>query len=182
MGDAFLVRSVEDGVLMIVVDGLGHGPEAALAAQRALQTIERSTQSLPSALMSECHRALQATRGVVMGIAHVDVHADALTWIGVGDVRAVLRRVGPAGPVKEEAMLTQNGIVGRSLPPLRPVRRSLAVGDTVIITTDGVRDGFVPGLKGTEPPDRIANELLERHAVTTDDALVLVARYRGGAV
>jgi serine phosphatase RsbU (regulator of sigma subunit) len=181
MGDAYLVRSVEHGVLIAVVDGLGHGPEAALAAQRALQALERSSQSLPSALVSECHRALQSTRGVVMGIAHVDVQADALTWIGVGDVRAVLHRAGPAGPAKTEILVTHNGVVGRSLPPLRPVRRSLLVGDTVIVATDGVRDGFPPGLKENEPPDRIANDLLQRHSVATDDALVLVARYRGGA-
>ena len=181
MGDASLVRSVENGVLIAVVDGLGHGLEAALAAQRALQTIERSAQTLPSALVSECHRALQATRGAVMGVALVDVQADALTWIGVGDVRATLQRAGPTGPAKAEALVTHNGVVGRSLPPLRPVMRSLQVGDTVILTTDGIRDGFPSGLRGNEPPDRIANELLERRSVPYDDALVLVARYRGGA-
>jgi serine phosphatase RsbU (regulator of sigma subunit) len=181
MGDASLVRSVENGVLIAVVDGLGHGPEAALAAQRALQTIERSTQTLPSALVSECHRALQTTRGAVMGVALVDVQADALTWIGVGDVRAVLQRAGPAGPARAEALVTHNGVVGRLLPPLRPVMRSLQVGDTLILATDGIRDGFLSDLRGKEPPDRIANELLERRSVPSDDALVLVARYRGGA-
>ena len=182
MGDVHLVRSVEQGVLIAVVDGLGHGPEAAQAAQRALQTLERSTQTLPSALMSECHRALQSTRGVVMGIAHVDVQADALNWIGVGDVRAVLQRAEPSGPVKTEALFTHNGVVGRTLPPLRPVMRSLLVGDTMILATDGIRSAFLPEPRGNGSLERIANDLLERYAVATDDALVLVARYRGGAV
>jgi len=181
LGDACLVRSVDHGVLIAVVDGLGHGPEAATAAQRAVQTIERSTQVLPTALVSECHRALQATRGVVMGLLHVDARADALTWIGVGDVRAVLQRAEPTGPAKVEALFTHNGVVGRSLPPLRPVMRSLLVGDTVIVATDGLRGGFAPEPRGNEPPDRMASDLLERYAVATDDALVLVARYRGGA-
>jgi len=181
MGDAYLVRSVENGVLIVVVDGLGHGPEAAAAARRAVQTIERSAQSLPSALMSECHRALQATRGVVMGIALVDARTDALTWIGVGDVRAVLHRAGPPGPRKVEPLFTHNGVVGRSLPPLRPVMRSLVLGDTVILATDGLRAGILPMTRVNESPDRTANDLLARHAVATDDALVLVARYRGGA-
>jgi serine phosphatase RsbU (regulator of sigma subunit) len=181
LGDACLVRSVDHGVLIAVVDGLGHGPEAATAAQRAVQAIERSTQVLPTALVSECHRALQATRGVVMGIMHVDTRADALTWIGVGDVRAVLQRAEPAGPAKVEALFTHNGVVGRSLPPLRPLMRSLLVGDTVIVATDGLRGGFVPEPPTNEPPDRMASTLLERYAVASDDALVLVARYRGGA-
>ena len=180
-GDAFLVRSVENGVQIAVVDGLGHGPEAAAAARRAVQAIERSTQSLPSAIVGECHRALQATRGVVMGIALVDVRADTLTWIGVGDVRAMLQRAEPADPGRVEALFTHNGVVGRSLPPLRPVMRSMMVGDTVVLATDGVRAGILPATRANESPDRIANDLLARHAVATDDALVLVARYRGGA-
>ena len=182
MGDACLVRSTETGVLIAVVDGLGHGPEAALAARRAVQVLERSSQSLPSALASECHRALQATRGVVLGVAHVDVRADALTWVGIGDVRAVLQRAEPAGPAKVEALFTHNGVVGRTLPPLRPVMRSLLVGDTLVLATDGLRAGFMPDLRGKESPEKLANDLLERYAVATDDALVLVARYRGGAL
>lgn len=182
MGDAYLVRSADQGVLIAVVDGLGHGPEAAQAAQRAIQTLERSTQTLPSALASECHRALQSTRGAVMGIAFVDVHADALTWIGVGDVRAVLQRVEPSGPVKAEALFTHNGVVGRSLPPLRPVMRSLLVGDTMIFATDGIRSTLLPEPRGNGSVERIANGLLERFATASDDALVLVARYRGGVV
>lgn len=179
LGDASLVRSVDHGLLITVVDGLGHGAEAALAARRALHTIERSTQSLPAPLLVECHRALQSTRGVVMGIALVDTLAASLTWIGVGDVRAMLCRVAPFGPPRHEALFTHNGVVGRSLPPLRPVMRALAAGDTVIVATDGIRGSFTPELRGAEPAERVATDLLARFAVASDDALVLVARFRG---
>lgn len=183
LGDACLVRSVENGILIAVVDGLGHGHEAAAAAQRALLTIERSTQTLPAVLVVECHRALQATRGVVMGLAHVDTRAGSLTWVGIGDVHALLCRVGVNGSsrhdARHDALFTHNGVVGRLLPPLRTVTRSLGVGDTVIVATDGLRGGFMPELRGTEPVERVAADLLQRYAVASDDALVLVARYRG---
>jgi len=181
LGDACLVKPVENGLLIAVVDGLGRGPEAALAAKRALQTIERSTQSLPAPLLIECHRALQSTRGVVMGLALVDARADSLSWIGVGDVRAVLCRVDPVGPSRIDSLWTHNGVVGRTLPPLRPALRSLLVGDTMIVATDGIRAGFIPELRTQDSTEHLANDLLERYAVPSDDALVLVARYRGGA-
>jgi len=181
LGDACLVRSIESGVLIAVVDGLGHGAEAAVAAKRALVTVERSTQSLPAPLVIECHRALQVTRGVVMGVAAVDVRAGSLTWIGIGDVRAVLCRVSPRGSSRQDALFTHNGVVGRSLPPLRPLTRSLMAGDTVIVATDGIRGAFSPELNGAEPLQRVADDLLRQYAVASDDALVLVARYRGGA-
>jgi hypothetical protein len=180
LGDACLVKPVERGMLIAVADGLGHGPEAAVAAHRALKAVDRSTYVLPAALLMECHRALQATRGVVMGIAHVDTSASELTWVGVGDVRAMLCRTEPVGPSRHDALFTHNGVVGRTLPPLRPVTRSLVIGDTLIVATDGIRGGFAPEHCGAEPPERLATGLLERYAVTTDDALVLVARYRGG--
>ena len=94
-GDACLVKAVEYGTVIAVVDGLGHGPEAAVAAKRALWTIEHSTLSMPAALVLECHRALQSTRGVVMGLALIDPRANALTWVGIGDVRALLCRAEP---------------------------------------------------------------------------------------
>ena len=181
LGDACLVRSMESGVLIAVVDGLGHGAEAAVAAKRALVTVERSTQSLPAPLVLECHRALQVTRGVVMGLAAVDVRAGSLTWVGIGDVHALLCRVSPRGSSRHDTLFTHNGVVGRSLPPLRPVTRSLMAGDTVIVATDGLRGGFRPELNGAEPLQRVADDLLQKYAVTSDDALVLVARYRGGA-
>ena len=180
VGDACLVRSVENGVLIAVVDGLGHGSEAAQVAQRALRTVERSTYTLPAPIVLECHRSLQATRGAVMGLAYIDTRADSLLWVGVGDVRATLCRVEPVGPPRHDALFTHNGVVGRSLPPLRPVSRELAFGTTLIVTTDGIRGGFTPDLRPTDATERIANALLERFAVATDDALVLVARYRGG--
>jgi hypothetical protein len=180
-GDACLVKPVEQGTVIAVVDGLGHGPEAVIAAKRALLTIERSQHTSPPALVLECHRALQATRGVVMGLALVDSRANALTWVGIGDVRALLCRAEPVGPSSQDALYAHNGVVGRTLPPLRPVMRALIPGDTVIVTTDGIRGGFVPPPGGGESPERVASELLERYAVATDDALVLVARYRGAS-
>ena len=180
-GDACLVKPVANGTLIAVVDGLGHGPEAVLAAKRALETIERSPHTLPTALVLDCHHALHATRGVVMGLVFVDARANALTWVGIGDVRALLCRTEPVGPARLDALYAHNGVVGRTLPPLRPVLRSLMAGDTVIVATDGIRGGFAAAPRSGESPERVASELLERYAVATDDALVLVARYRGAS-
>jgi hypothetical protein len=93
----------------------------------------------------------------------------------------VLNRVEPSGPSRSDALWTHNGVVGRTLPPLRPALRSLLVGDTLIVTTDGIRAGFKLELRAQDSTERLANDLLERYAIPSDDALVLVARYRGGS-
>src|SRR5437773_929428 len=71
-GDLHLVKSVGSGVLAAVVDGLGHGAEAASAARAAVAVLERHAGESPLPLLQRCHRALIGTRGVVLSLAFFD--------------------------------------------------------------------------------------------------------------
>src|SRR5919106_1940057 len=64
-GDLSVVRPSAGGALVVAIDGLGHGPEAAVAAREAAEIASREHASL-SALFEACHRGLRKTRGVVM--------------------------------------------------------------------------------------------------------------------
>src|SRR2546430_3534138 len=68
-GDRHLVTPVGTGVLVAVVDGLGHGAEAASAAKAAVAALERHATESPAPLLERCHRALKGTRGAVMSVA-----------------------------------------------------------------------------------------------------------------
>ena len=63
-GDLHMVKAVTDGVLIAVVDGLGHGEEAAAAARIAVDALERYAEEPPLALLQQCHVALKGSRGV----------------------------------------------------------------------------------------------------------------------
>src|SRR5207247_9958290 len=76
---------------------------------------------------------------------------------------------------------TRGGIVGAELPRLHPVVLAIAPGDTLFFATDGIREGFAEGLSPEAAPQQLADQILARHGKGTDDALVLVARYLGGA-
>src|SRR5204862_1863083 len=54
---------------------------------------------------------------------------------------------------------------------------SLALGDTVILFSDGIKDGFAETLVLSNSPQEIADSVITRHVKGNDDALVLVARY-----
>jgi hypothetical protein len=49
----------------------------------------------------------------------------------------------------------------------------------LILATDGIRSGFAEDVSLSDPPQRIAEQILARRATGMDDALVLVARYLG---
>jgi hypothetical protein len=106
-----------------------------------------------------------------------------MTWLGVGNVECVLLYTNlaarPARPART-SLVTRGGIVGSELPQLRAEVLSIAPGDTLVVATDGIKDGFADGLSAETPPQRLADQVLARSCKGTDDALVLVARYLGG--
>src|SRR6267378_4198238 len=89
-GDLHFVKQVRTGALVAVVDGLGHGAEAATAARAAVAALERHATESPVPLVERCHRALQGTRGVVMSVAVFDRSDRSMTWLGVGNVEGLL--------------------------------------------------------------------------------------------
>lgn len=176
-GDRHVVRASPEGVLLAVVDGLGHGREAAAAAGLAAAALEEHAGEALASLIERCHEALAGSRGVVMSLAYVD-RTSRLMWLGIGNVEGVLVR--SAGR-PEEHLLLRGGVVGFQLPALRPAALSLERGDILALATDGVRSGFAAGLRVAKPPQQLAERVLAEHGRGSDDALVLVARFEGVA-
>jgi len=176
-GDRSWAGAVANGMMFAVIDGLGHGRAAAAASDIAIATLEQHADDPLIELLRRCHEALRGTRGVAMSLAVFNTEGATLTWIGVGNVEGTLLRRNTGQP--SEKLLLRNGVVGGHLPTLRAGELSVKPGDILTMVTDGVTD---------EPPLRasmegrielMANGILTSAYKGTDDALVLVARYRG---
>jgi serine phosphatase RsbU (regulator of sigma subunit) len=179
-GDLHVIASFKDGTLVAAIDGLGHGVEAALAAREAARILEAHAGESVLDLVQQCHEELRKTRGVVMSVASFDRRQSSVTWIGVGNVEGVLLRAKGAD-LTDEAIMCRGGVVGYQLPTLRAVALPVSPGDTLIMSTDGIRNGFTQGLDLEQTPEDTAQSILSRYAKGSDDALVLVARYIGDA-
>ncbi len=178
-GDRYLVRKTPAGLLMGVVDGLGHGAEAAAAAMAAVATLDRHADEPLASLVRRCHEALLGTRGVVLSLASFRTIDRGLTWLGVGNVEGLLLRSSPRAGMTDGALLLRGGVVGGRLPDLQPSDLTLEKGDTLVFATDGIRSDFAAAIRRHDEPGAIAEAILARHRKETDDALVLVARFRG---
>jgi serine phosphatase RsbU (regulator of sigma subunit) len=178
-GDAHLVQDHRDGVLVAVLDGLGHGEAAAEAARQAAETLERSNRHSAISMIRACHEALIGTRGVVISLAMLNVAEDTMTWLGVGNVTGVLLRADDQVVPKQEVVLVRAGIVGLRLPVLRASVVPLHRDDLLVFATDGIRPSFVRSLAATGTTQEMADRILAGYRQPTDDALVLVARYKG---
>jgi phosphoserine phosphatase RsbX len=181
-GDISVVHAFPDGVLVAALDGLGHGEEAATAAAVAAKTLEAHAAEPVMTLVQRCHEALRTTRGVAMSVASIDVSQGVVRWLGVGNVEGVLLRRTLTRTEAEVPLLLRSGVVGFQLPSLDVEVLPVSAGDTLIFATDGIQSDFARGLARSLAPQRAAQEILVRHGKTTDDALVLVARYMGDSV
>lgn len=180
-GDQHVVKESPQDVLVAVVDGVGHGPEAAKAALTAAAILEGYVQEPVVSLLKRCHEALRSTRGVVMSLAVFNRPDKTMTWLGVGNVEGLLVRASPQGVPRRKMLLLRGGLVGDQLPPLSAKTLPVTPGDTLILATDGIRGGFARDLSLTGTPQQLAGRILATHAKGTDDVLVLVARYLGSS-
>jgi len=179
-GDRHWVRVGPGRAIAAVVDGVGHGKEAARAARAAIATLEVSNEESPIALFQCCHEQLRLTRGVVMSLAAFSANESTLTWLGVGDVEGVLFQHQNHILSGQEWLLQCNGLLGVHLPRLSPAVVPVAAGDVLVFATDGISRGFADNADLSDSPQQIADRILTEFGQGTDDALVLVARYLNG--
>jgi negative regulator of sigma-B (phosphoserine phosphatase) len=179
-GDGYLVEAHPDGVLVVAVDGLGHGPKAAMVAEATVAALKGHARESVELLLKRCHRELRGTRGVVMSLAAFSAREETMTWVGVGNVTGLLLRADQKAERPREALLPRGGVVGYHLPSLYPVVHPIYRGDVLVFATDGLRSNFIEGVVLGDSPQQIADHLLKAYGRGTDDAVVLAARYVGG--
>jgi phosphoserine phosphatase RsbX len=175
-GDVAVFAPTQSGALACVIDGLGHGPEAADAAELCAEVVRANAEASAQELMQACHEALLQTRGVVMTAAWFDLERSQLSWAGVGNVDARLVRSGPE--LREDVALVFGGVLGYRMPRVRPATMPLARGDLLVMITDGIDAAISPALTGGGAAQALASRILDSHGKGSDDALAMVIRYR----
>jgi hypothetical protein len=177
-GDRATVCEVPSGIVCAVIDGLGHGAEAALAAEAALDEVLSHAHTGAEHVVRRCHQRLVATRGVVMGVAHVRSDDRTVEWLAVGDAEMVLFHASRGVGHHRERVISRGGVVGYRLPKLDPMVVKHDPGDVLVLTTDGIDSRYVDHIDLRLPVSEIADAILAGWGRSTDDSLALVARTR----
>jgi negative regulator of sigma-B (phosphoserine phosphatase) len=176
-GDRYWAGYGATGMMFAVIDGLGHGPAAAEASALAIATLEQHVDDSLIEVLRHCHVSLRGTRGVAMSLAAFNSEDAMLTWIGVGNVEGTLLHRDPRLP--SDKLLLRNGVVGSHLPALRAEELPVRPGDILTMATDGVSVEHLLRVAMDGQIESMADGMLASACKGTDDALILVARYRG---
>ena len=163
-GDLAVFAPYARGGLAVVIDGLGHGDEAADASAIAAKVIRAHADDAPAALLARCHEALRRSRGVVMTAAWFDLERPGALLGGRRQRRgaAGARRAGLRRPPRLGARARRRR---RLQPAARPAHAHRpAPGDAVAFATDGIDADYSASLTPGLPAQRLAERILERHA------------------
>ena len=173
-GDGYAAISTAVGRSLMVVDGLGHGPEAAVAANEAVRLFQRHQGVQIPQLLELVHIGLRHTRGAAVAIARVDAGGNKVVYGGIGNIAGAL-----IDGADTRRMVSLNGTAGLN------ARKFLAFDypcpNLMILHSDGLMTNWsltrYPGLQLAHPA-LIAAVLYRDFSRRRDDATVLVARCR----
>jgi anti-sigma regulatory factor (Ser/Thr protein kinase) len=172
-GDAVSVAETGQGRTLMVVDGLGHGPEAATAATEAVRIFQRNADRPISELLQFIHAGLRATRGAAAAIARLDPSRPTVNYGGVGNIAGVVTAAG-----QSRHMISMNGTLGHNARKVQAFEYPCPSGALVILHSDGIGTSWsldrYSGLHRRHPI-LIAAVLYRDYGRRRDDATVMVA-------
>lgn len=174
-GDSWAVKILEDATLIVVADGLGHGPLAADASRAAIKSFRSSDAGAPADLVQEMHRALRGTRGAAVAVARVEFGRARVHFAGLGNIAGSI-----ISSSKCHSMVSHNGTAGHEARHIREFEYPWTDESMIVMHSDGLSTswnaGSFPGLHRYSPS--VVGALLYREAARErDDACIVVGKY-----
>jgi len=171
-GDTWHVAIDGNRLSALIVDGLGHGPDAEAAALAGAQAFAVEPFVDPLLLVERLHQAMSGTRGGAVAIAQHDASTDRLAFTGIGNIGASL-----IDGVRARGLASHPGIVGGQYRKAQAFDYAQVNGNLLILYSDGLQSRWrledYPGLVHRHPAV-IATVLHRDFCRGRDDVTVLV--------
>jgi anti-sigma regulatory factor (Ser/Thr protein kinase) len=176
-GDAWATAQDSGRTLLLVADGLGHGPQAAQASREAVRIFRANLGKSPKEIVEAAHTALRSTRGAALAIAEVDFEQLTVRFAGVGNISGTI-----LAQEKTNSLVSYNGTVGHEVRKIQEFVYPWPKGGLLVMHSDGLgtqwRLDRYPGLVAKHP-SLIAGVLYRDFNRGRDDVTVLVVREGG---
>ncbi len=175
-GDAWVADSQGERTRILIADGLGHGEQAAAAAQAAVRLFTNNPGLGPAETVELAHTALHDTRGAVVAVAEVDSVQHVVRYCGVGNIFATIYAEN-----QSHGLVSFEGIVGHTAYKFREFNYPYqAVANPILVMhSDGLGTHWnlntYPGLNQRHP-SLIAGVLYRDFKRPNDDMTVIVSR------
>jgi anti-sigma regulatory factor (Ser/Thr protein kinase) len=174
IGDAWAFASSPHGPTLMMIDGTGHGPLAAKAAQVAVDLFHQNINEQSVEILERINRGLSHTRGGAIAIARLDPAGTLVRYAGIGNISgAVVSRLGL------KRMVSHNGTIGLTVRRIQEFVYPVQGPVLTILHSDGLSAkwdlGAYPGLAAAHP-SLVAGVLFRDYWRSRDDGLVVALR------
>jgi anti-sigma regulatory factor (Ser/Thr protein kinase) len=173
-GDAWASHIKPHRSLLLVADGLGHGPDAASASAAAVRIFHEQQHRSPLAIVEAAHTALSSTRGAALAMIEIDFEQQSVCFVGVGNIAASI-----FSPTEHHNLVSFNGTVGHEIRKIQAFTYPWYPNGLLIMHSDGLSTQWqldrYPGLS-QKHPSLIAGVLYRDFHRERDDVTVLVAK------
>lgn len=174
-GDSWGTEQTDRDTVILLADGLGHGPEAQAAASEATRMLRLNPDLAPQALVERCHQALRSSRGAAVAVARIDRVHSKVAYAGLGNIAAQIY----SGSMKIQHLVSISGTAGLQMHRLREFSYPWPSDGMLVLHSDGLATATsVQTYAGLAARDAtlIAGVLYRDFSRGNDDATVVVAK------
>lgn len=174
-GDRWVSKQADGALWVAVIDGLGHGPQAAVASAQAARAFQAADpQASVQDVLRLTHEQIKGTRGAVMAVAAIRPALSSLEFSGVGNISAML-----ANGATSQRLASYDGTLGYSVRTIRQQTYTWTPDSVLIMASDGISTRWNlaahPGLLSRHP-SVIAAALHRDFGRQNDDTTLLAVK------
>jgi anti-sigma regulatory factor (Ser/Thr protein kinase) len=174
-GDGCTFKTSERYFKLLLMDGLGHGPEANKAVLEGFNSFKLCPYHDPAEIIRFMHGPLKRTRGGVGTIVVFDLISQKYQILGVGNISTKL-----VGNIDSKNIMSYNGIIGHNIP--NTMSSHEAEGSEckfIVLCSDGIKSRWdinkFPMIKRYDPIF-MAAAVYKDFARKTDDMSVVIIK------
>jgi anti-sigma regulatory factor (Ser/Thr protein kinase) len=173
-GDSWSFYQTDERSLILVADGLGHGPIAAEASQLACEVFQENVHLPCGQIVTLINKRLRTTRGAVIAISEINKKQQTVTFAGLGNIAGIINNGN-----KMRHMVSHDGTAGGGQYVVQEYVYAWNEKSILVMHSDGLTSRWTlqqyPGLS-VRYPSVIAGLLYRDFCRGNDDVTVVVAK------
>lgn len=176
-GDKWCIVESDGTINCLLIDGLGHGIEAADAANLAVKRFKENIPKAPAIVMEAIHKSLRGTRGAVGAVAQINSADGKVHFCGLGNISALV-----VNETSRKHLTSFNGTLGYEARRFQEYDHPWGGNSILLMHSDGLSSKTFEDIYTIQRQSApiVAAWLYQKYSKGNDDSTMLVCKGNDG--